>query len=92
MPVPVVPSAGPRVSPILDIIDRMMAAPAEGAAPPETKRNPHTGAVAASPSSPAGGPVLGPKGIPVVMPGVVKDGLDEAAELFRAIFKGELVP
>jgi len=64
----------------------MMAAPApERSAPPTEVRNPHAGAAAAS-------PVLGPKALTVERPSVLRDELDEAAELFRVVFKGEILP
>jgi hypothetical protein len=73
-------------SPILAVIDRMMAAPApERSAPAAVVRNPHAGAAAAT-------PVLGHKALTVERPGAPRDELDEAAELFRVVFKGEILP
>jgi hypothetical protein len=72
---PKVEPATPKVSPVLAILDKMMAAPApEKAETPlvEPPRNPHAGAAS------------------VVSP--TKDPLDETAELFKVIFKGEIVP
>lgn len=71
----------------------MMAAPAAKPAA-EPPRNPHAGAAAASPSVPsvAAAPILAPKGITVEKTGAAKEALDEAAELFRVIFKGDIVP
>ena len=81
------PASGPKVSPILAVIDRMMAAPAAERAP-EPARNPHAGAAAAS----APVAVLGPKELSVERPAAAKDALDEAAELFKTVFKGDIVP
>lgn len=63
----------------------MMAAPAPEKSAPVEVRNPHAGAAAAS-------PVLGPKALHVERPSATKDELDEAAELFRVVFKGEILP
>jgi hypothetical protein len=64
----------------------MIAAPAAKAAP-EPAPNRHAGAAATVPA-----PLLAPKGITVERSGATKDALDEAAELFQSIFKGEIVP
>jgi hypothetical protein len=59
----------------------MMAAPAgEKSVPGEPVRNPHAGAAAGRDEQPA-----------AERPGT-KDALDETAELFRSVFKGELLP
>jgi len=70
----------------LAVIDRMMAAPAPERPAPVEVRNPHAGAAAAA------SPVLGPKALNVERPSATKDELDEAAELFRVVFKGEILP
>lgn len=65
----------------------MMAAPAPEKTP-EAAPNLHAGAAAAAPPP----PVLGHKELNVERPTAVKDALDEAAELFKTIFKGDIVP
>jgi len=69
----------PKVSPVLAILDRMMAAPAPAAKVPEPEapRNPHAGAASAGETRPEA---------------PVKDALDEAAELFKTVFKGDIIP
>jgi hypothetical protein len=72
----------------LAILDRMMAAPAvENVATsgsPGPKRNVHAGAAAAE------RPGVVEK--PSARESLPKDSLDEAAELFKSIFKGDIVP
>lgn len=79
----------PKVSPVLAIIDRMMAAPAvaktispEAGAP---TKNPHAGAASTVAPSPVATATLPQKG-------ATKDPLDATAELFKTIFKGDIVP
>jgi hypothetical protein len=78
-------------SPILAVIDRMMAAPVPEKPVSEAARNPHAGAAAAG-TSPAPPPVLGPKAVVVDRSSAPLDALDQAAELFKVVFKGEIVP
>jgi len=67
----------------LAVIDRMMAAPgADQTTEAAPVRNPHAGAAAAGIAEKP----------PVAEKPVSKDSLDETAELFRSIFKGEIVP
>lgn len=66
----------------------MMAAPAVEK-PIEPPKNLHAGAAAAVPPAP---PPLAPKAIHVERPAAARDTLDEAAQLFKTIFKGEIVP
>lgn len=90
--VPAAPPPKPS-SHVLDIIDRMIAAPALEKPVTEPAPNRHAGAAAASaPPVPPPAPLLAPKGITVERTGGAKDALDEAAELFKVIFKGEIVP
>jgi hypothetical protein len=85
------PPEAPKVSPILAAIDRMMAAPAPQKAEP--LRNLHAGAASvAGPPAADPSPVLGPKGLSVERPTATKDALDAAADLFRVIFKGDIIP
>lgn len=70
----------------------MIAAPAAEKPAAEPAPNRHAGAAAASSPPPAPAPILAPKGITVERPGATRDALDEAAELFKTIFKGEIVP
>lgn len=65
-----------------------MAAPAAEKPAAEPARNPHAGAAAAG----APPPVLGPKALNVEKSSGPKDALDEAAELFKVVFKGEIIP
>jgi hypothetical protein len=69
----------------------MMAAPAPEKAVPEPARNVHAGAAAAG-GAMVPPPVLGPKAVTVDRSSGPKDALDEAAELFKVVFKGEIVP
>lgn len=69
----------------------MIAAPAAEKPVPEPAVNRHAGAASAVPAPPPV-PILAPKGITVERAAAAKDPLDEAAELFRVIFKGEIVP
>lgn len=78
---------------MLDIIDRMIAQPAAPRPAPEPSSARHAGAAAAStPAPPPVSPILAPKGISVERASGPKDALDEAAELFKTIFKGDIVP
>ena len=83
---PVAPPPPKPASPILDIIDRMMAAPAaEKTTSAVATVNKHAGAASVGVPQPTS-PVAEPR---AELP---KDGLDEAAELFKVIFKGEIIP
>ena len=71
------PAIVPKVSPILAVIDRMMAAPGGEREPTaEPARNLHAGAAS----------VVGSR------ESLPKDPLDEAASLFKMVFKGEILP
>gem|GEM_PF-4862679 len=65
---------------MLAILDRMMDAPA--AKPAEPPKNPHAGAAAATGAAGSAPAVAAP----------AKTSLDETAELFKAVFKGDIVP
>ena len=88
---PVAPPPPLAASPILAVIDRMMAAPAPEKLVSEPTRNPHAGAAAAG-TPPAPPPVLGPKAVVVDRSSGPQDALDQAAELFKVVFKGEIIP
>jgi len=72
------------------VIDRMIAEPAKAKPAAESDRNPHAGAASATPPPPS--TLYGPKAVTVERTAAPKDALDEAAELFRVIFKGDIVP
>ena len=69
----------------------MMAAPVEDKKVPEVVRNVHQGAATAA-TPQISEPVLGPKALNVDRSTSPKEALDECAELFRIVFKGDIVP